>query len=148
MKIEYFKETGGATGHKVTHFRASDRMVYYKAHKKVELSKGQLDKIKVSKFNTIKKYTVWLVDGTYIRDYVDLDFTSGGNGGRYRYVPEKEIWIEKTMSIEDKIATAFHEYFECEFMQNEGMSYNDAHDKANVLEKAIRKNIKNDRIKG
>src|SRR5205823_2114940 len=37
---------------------------------------------------------VWLVDGNLVRSYYKTDYTEGGHGHVYPWVPKQEIWIE------------------------------------------------------
>src|SRR5207253_2097692 len=37
---------------------------------------------------------VWLVDGSVVRGLYKTDYTEGGHGYVYRWVPKDEIWIE------------------------------------------------------
>jgi hypothetical protein len=74
-----------------------------------------------------------LVDGTYIRDHYDSDFSQGGNGYRYRFVPKGEIWIDCQIDPGEWPLIAFHECVEVEHMKG-GWDYDRAHDAAKKLE--------------
>lgn len=79
------------------------------------------------------------VDGAFIRDNIHADFTMGGNEGAYpAYVPQGEIWIDKDMNPKDKEATILHEATEKRLMLEEGLTYENAHDKANKVESKFR----------
>ena len=78
-----------------------------------------------------------LVDGTYVRNQFDSDFSQGGNGFRYRFVPKGEIWIDADINPEEHAFIAFHECQEIERMRT-GMSYSRAHDQAKHLEDTFR----------
>ena len=52
---------------------------------------------------------IYEVDGTEIRNHIDTDFTEGGHGYRYDYIPKDEVWIE---SEKDREATLIHEVVE------------------------------------
>lgn len=81
---------------------------------------------------------VVLVDGEKIRKDVDVDFTMGGNPSRYAYVPKGELWVEKSLSLRDMVSTIVHESIEHRLMKNKGMSYGDAHEKANQIDETLR----------
>jgi len=49
----------------------------------------------IKKFETISKITVWIVDGEYIREYLDEEFTNFGQHYRFRFIPRNEFWIDK-----------------------------------------------------
>jgi hypothetical protein len=86
---------------------------------------------------TIGGFQVDKVDGSRIRDLLDVDFTSGGSAGRYRYIPEGHIWIDDGLTPEDVAPTIVHEIVEYSLMQ-EGASYSDAHDMAAEVEMDMR----------
>jgi len=95
-------------------------------------------------YKTINNVAVYVVDGKYIRDNCDLNFTQGGHGYIYpNYIPINEIWIDKA-NIEEIDDIITHEYREREMMGN-GMNYNDAHEKyANKAEQQKRNDEKMD----
>lgn len=81
---------------------------------------------------------VYLVDGCRIRNEIDVDFVFGGSGARYSYIPMQEIWIDNVLGKLDRDATIIHEVTERLRMIDDGMSYSDAHDCANVVERKFR----------
>jgi hypothetical protein len=80
---------------------------------------------------------IWFVSGEQVRKQFDPDFILGGNGYRYKYVPQNEVWIEDVLSPADKIYTLLHEVFEVSRMK-EGIPYDSAHDQATYVEKKLR----------
>lgn len=79
-----------------------------------------------------------LVDGTYVRNHFDSDFSQGGNGFRYpRFISRKEIWIDSEIHKDEWPFIAFHECQEVERMR-EGLDYEHAHDQAKRLEDSFR----------
>jgi hypothetical protein len=80
---------------------------------------------------------VWIVDGRGVRDRFDPNFTQGGHGLRYRFVPRREIWIDDAISERELEPTLGHEAHELALMR-EGWSYYDAHDSALAFEKKLR----------
>jgi hypothetical protein len=89
--------------------------------------------------------TLW--DGTIIkfvhaedvRNNFDPDFSLGGHGYVYDYIPENEIWIERTRDVKDILADTFHEIMEYSIMKYFGVDYETAHLIATDLEMNIRK---------
>jgi hypothetical protein len=77
-----------------------------------------------------------IVDGQKVRDTKDPDFHQGGNGRAYSYVPRGEIWIERGLPDQDAIAV--HEFVEL-LLMSKGWNYDEAHDRANKLERGYRK---------
>ena len=76
---------------------------------------------------------VILVDGTYVRDHFDSDFSQGGNGFRYDFIPKEEIWVDQEINRKEWGDIIFHECEEVERMKK-GMDYDHAHDEAKALE--------------
>ena len=53
--------------------------------------------------------TIHLVDGTFLRNHFDSDFSQGGNGYRYRWCPKGEIWIDEQINPEERPFIAFND---------------------------------------
>jgi hypothetical protein len=80
---------------------------------------------------------VWLVDGSAVRGQHDLDFTLGGHGFRYRFIPRAEIWLDDAVVAGERPAILHHELVEVELMAA-GMRYAEAHDRASAAERRFR----------
>jgi hypothetical protein len=85
-----------------------------------------------------------LVDGTHVRNRHDSDFSQGGNGYAYDFVPKDEIWIDEQIDPVEWPFIAFHECEEAELMKR-GMSYDDAHEHAKYAEDIFRHKLMGDR---
>ena len=81
-----------------------------------------------------------LVDGMYVRNHYDSDFSQGGNGYRYSWIPKDQIWIDWQISEDERLFVAFHECHEAILMKK-GSSYGKAHDEAKRLEDKHRSSI-------
>ena len=57
--------------------------------------------VRLKKIETKEGKDIFLVDGNKIRKAIDIDFTMGGHGLRYVYIPVDEIWIDS--SNEDEL---------------------------------------------
>lgn len=84
---------------------------------------------------------VMLVDGNEVRNRIDIDFVSGGNPARYGYVPDDEIWIEKSLDRRERAPTILHEVTEERLMRTKGLSYGEAHDRASATEARLRRRM-------
>ncbi len=84
-------------------------------------------------------FDVWIVDGAAVRREMFPEFVYGGNGERYPFVPEKEIWIDNAIACEEYEYTLAHELHERSLMARRGMSYADAHDSSLALEQRLRR---------
>ncbi|OGC59596.1 hypothetical protein A2890_00165 [candidate division WWE3 bacterium RIFCSPLOWO2_01_FULL_53_14] len=96
---------------------------------------------RTQKVTDLNGVAVWLVDGIALRSGLrsgDIDFTMGGHGYRYLYVPENDIWIDNSNAHHgDLEPVIWHEYVERNLMKN-GMDYGDAHTVASNLEITLR----------
>lgn len=72
---------------------------------------------------------IWIVDGAKVRKELYIDFVLGGNDQRYKFIPDGEIWIDNSISVEELEFTIIHEIFERELMK-QGMTYAKAHELA------------------
>ena len=94
-------------------------------------------------YKNIDGFNVFFVDGMHVRDSIDSDFEEGSNCYAHpEYVPKGEIWLEKGMDKEYNYILG-HELKEAKLMRDEGMTYDEAHDRAKRDEDAKRKNISN-----
>jgi len=68
----------------------------------------------------LKKYSqhinVWVVDGELVRDTFFLDFTEGGHHYRYRFIPQKDVWIDDDISPRELKFVLLHELAERNLM--------------------------------
>ncbi|MCL5018402.1 MAG: hypothetical protein M1416_01390 [Candidatus Pacearchaeota archaeon] len=49
----------------------------------------------IKKFGKISNFNVWIVDGKYVRDNIDEEFTNYGQHSRFNFIPKEEFWIDK-----------------------------------------------------
>lgn len=97
---------------------------------------------RLKKLGYVGGLVVYLVDGEYVRNNLDIDFVCGGNEAVYpNYVPKNEIWIDDALSPLDRTATLLHEIVERNLMVNKGWSYERAHDAASTAERPFRKQL-------
>ena len=82
---------------------------------------------------------VWLVDGCVVRSYYKTDYTEGGHGLVYPWVPKREIWVEKNMSAREWPYIVSHEYVEMRLMRDKGLGYDRAHEICSDVEFQLRK---------
>ncbi len=78
-------------------------------------------------------YTIYLVDGTYVRNHHTLDFTHGGHDKVFDFIPKGEVWIDNSLPACERVFLVLHEVFEARLMRK-GVSYPKAHRQANKLE--------------
>ncbi len=83
---------------------------------------------------------VWLVDGNLARSYYKTDYTEGGHGYVYPWVPRAEIWVEDGVDHRELPYVTAHEYLERRLMRDAGLGYDHAHEVCSAVEFELRKN--------
>jgi len=82
---------------------------------------------------------VWLVDGNLVRSYYKTDYTEGGHGYVYPWVPRPQIWVEDGVDHREVPFIVSHEYLERRLMRDEGLGYDHAHEICSKAEFRLRK---------
>ena len=98
---------------------------------------GTEDKIRVRSVCGTDGIVVWSVRGEVVRDDLDVDFAIGGHGYNHDYIPEDEVWIERSMSRRDFALAAAHEAAELLLMRR-GVGHDEAHEMAAGIERRLR----------
>jgi len=103
---------------------------------------AEIDPVKLMKKQYLRTQDcmkIYLIEGEYFRDRLDIDFTVGGHHWVYPFIPHDEVWIDDAYSDEPREVEYFiaHELLEIKQMRR-GMKYLDAHRLANKLEKKLR----------
>lgn len=99
--------------------------------------KGQIPKYK-TKEEKVEDSKIVFVDGAIIRNYIDPEFTFGGHGYVYSYIPKDEVWIDIHMDPRETKYVVLHEVVERKLMKDRGKTYDSAHDYAIASEKEAR----------
>lgn len=114
-----------------------------------KVRKNNKEKLNKKKHMTIRDYSgeiiVYLVNGKGVRDNHKTDFSQGGHGYVYDWIPKNEIWIEDE-EREEMAPILAHEYIEMVLMKESGWKYLRAHEMASDIEQHLRK--KNLTMKG
>jgi hypothetical protein len=90
------------------------------------------------KIGKVSGIDVFLVDGNWVKLNCNMDFVEGGNDGIYDYMAKQQIWIDSDLDHTQVRYIALHEAVERRGMES-GLSYDDAHNYANEIEKEVRK---------
>ena len=122
----------------------SQELDYYVPHH-TDLNITDLKKIRIKYLGPLYGVKIYMVDGEYLRNGIYVDYTNGGNPGRYTFVPEGEIWVDREKP-NDFAATVVHEFVECHHMMKNKKSYDPAHEIANKFEREFRLRVKDGRI--
>jgi len=83
---------------------------------------------------------VWLIDGNLARSYYKTDYTEGGHGYVYPWVPKPQIWVEDGVDHREIPYITAHEYLERRLMRDAGLGYDHAHEVCSTVEFDLRKN--------
>jgi hypothetical protein len=79
----------------------------------------------LKKFGVIGKFTVWLVDGKFVRERIDAEFTNFGEHYGYRFIPTYEFWIDKEHAPGEEEFFIHHMLLEWRLIRG-GMEYDNA----------------------
>jgi hypothetical protein len=82
----------------------------------------------IKKIETVSRFDVYFVDGAYIREHIDEEFTNFGQHLRFRFIPTDEFWIDFERTPGEEEFFIDHMLIENNLMR-QGMPY----DKALVL---------------
>ncbi|MCX6779076.1 MAG: C39 family peptidase [Candidatus Magasanikbacteria bacterium] len=118
-----------------------NRVTSHKRHQEKSwryLQENNPNRFRIKQIAKLPGVTVWTVNGAAIRRTTYVDFTMGGHGYRYFFVPLNEIWIDQAYARKaDLWPTIWHEFFERILMRHK-LSYSAAHTMASRLEIILR----------
>ena len=91
----------------------------------------------VKKICDIKSFSVWFVNGEYIRTNIEEEFTNFGQHYRFGFIPEREFWIDNEgVGGEEKF---YIDHLLAEYrLMSKGESYSKAVEFADKIEKRER----------
>lgn len=99
----------------------------------------------IKKFGKISNFTVWIVNGKYIRDNIDVDFVNYGQHYRYKFIPKNEFWIDR-----ERYPGESHFYIKpllVEYkLMEKGINYKEVLKKSDAIEKRERKKYLNTKV--
>jgi hypothetical protein len=87
----------------------------------------------LEEFTKVSGFTVWIVDGNYIRSNIDIEFTNFGQHLRFDFIPANELWIDKEHAPGEGSFFIAHMLIENQLMK-QGMGYDEALDEADKVE--------------
>jgi len=70
---------------------------------------------------------IWIVNGPFIRRKITTEFVYGGSDRVYNFIPEGEIWIDSSAEAVEAQFTIEHEITERTLLNDQGLSYDEAH---------------------
>jgi len=93
--------------------------------------------IYIKKIEDIGQYSVWLVDGQYVRKTINENFVEYDHHYNHKKVPKNELWIDEESNPEEWKFFINHMFVELGMLKV-GENYNDAIAKADSFEKKER----------
>jgi hypothetical protein len=87
---------------------------------------------------SVPELRMFVVDGQFVRENYDLEFIGGGHGKLYKFIPEKEIWIDSDVNKDELEYVLLHEIYE-RWLMGFGLDYDCCHNLANKIEHRARK---------
>lgn len=117
--------------------KESARDPFKQKHPKQVISHKKLKAPYVQKYGTAATFTVWIVDDEYIKKYLNRDFTNFGQHYVYRFIPKNEFWISNSCRHGEESYYIDHMLIE-NWLMAQGLSYETALDKADIIEKRER----------
>ena len=92
----------------------------------------------LKKLTEIEDFAVWEVNGEYVRNYLNREFTNFGQHYRFSFIPTYEFWVDKENSRGEAHFFVDHMLIEWHLMR-EGRSYDFAIEVADKEEKKERR---------
>ncbi len=90
-------------------------------------------------YKRINGFKVYIVDGEFIRNEKDIEFTNFGQHYKYPYIPKNEFWLDDTEQGRDEYKY-FVQHMLVEYsLMSRGFSYHKASDMADKVEREARK---------
>jgi hypothetical protein len=98
--------------------RANSRLM----RKEIEFKRSEKTFLSSVHKNLLKKYStnklkIWVVSGEKVRDLFFLDFTEGGHGYVYPFIPQDEVWIDDDVEPDEIKFVLLHELHERNLMK-------------------------------
>jgi hypothetical protein len=91
----------------------------------------------LKKYGRPVNFTVWIVDGKFVRKNIDEEFTNFGQHYRFPFIPKSEFWIDQEHGAGEEEFFIDHLLVENRLMAH-GMTYDKAIAKADLAEKRER----------
>ena len=91
----------------------------------------------LQEYARIDGIAVWIVDGTYVRENLDEEFTNFGQHYAFSFIPDDEFWLDRQNVPGEEGFFIDHLLLEHRLMAG-GMAYDQALEKGDAAEKAER----------
>ncbi|MFH1211726.1 MAG: hypothetical protein V1659_02235 [Candidatus Woesearchaeota archaeon] len=98
----------------------------------------------IKKFGKVSNFTVWIVDGNYIRTNLDEEFTNFGQHFNFAFIPKNEFWIDREHGDGDETAYFVNNMLAKNWFMSKGKGFDEAYDKGNEFELMTREMFEDD----
>jgi hypothetical protein len=88
-------------------------------------------------YGRVESFDVWVVNGQYVRENLDEEFTNFGQHFRFRFIPAREFWLDQENTPGEDRFFIQHLLVEHRLM-SQGMGYDQALERADGVEKLER----------
>ncbi len=124
-------------------FEMGERAKSKRLKEKIKLKKHPEKIINSIHRQLLKEYSknvkVWIVNGEEVRGVFFVDFTQGGHGYVYEFIPKDEVWIDDDLDKEEIKLVLLHELHERRLMAKKKIDYDTAHERSSKIEYYCRK---------
>ena len=107
----------------------------------MKMLEKEMKKPYIKKLINVSGFNVWIVDGEYVRDNLDKEFTNFAQPFDFKFIPKNEFWIDKEHSGNESRFFIAHMLAEHKLM-SEGKKYSVAKKYADKIERKERANSK------
>ncbi|NCO18342.1 hypothetical protein COT60_00165 [Candidatus Pacearchaeota archaeon CG09_land_8_20_14_0_10_30_9] len=88
----------------------------------------------IKKRDQIGNLKIWVVNGNYIRNNLDVEFTNCGEHYVFPFIPKDELWLDEEFGTKDE--KHYIDYLLTEYsLMSKGVSYDNALIKADLIQK-------------
>jgi hypothetical protein len=92
----------------------------------------------IKKYGKVSDFTVWIVNGKYIRENINEEFTNFSHHYHFNFIPEHELWIDKEHGEGSEISYFIDNMLTEIRLLKEGKSIDEAIRKADAVERRER----------
>lgn len=93
----------------------------------------------IKKYKEVAGFSVWIVDGDYVRANLNEEFTLCGWHRKFKFIPKDELWIAKEYGGDNEAEFNLDSMLIINNLMSKGKSFKEAVKKADMIEKRERK---------
>ena len=93
----------------------------------------------IKRYKNVAGFSVWIVDGDYIRTNINEEFTNFGQHYRFDFIPKNEFWIDKEYGGGNEAEFYIDDMLNINKFMSQGVSHKEAIRRVNIIERKERK---------